>query len=78
MQAKTIEQKLRKDFPDAELTVNDLTGSGDHWRVGIKSQKFVGLNLIDQHKLVYQSLAEYLPQEIHALQLTTDVLDPIP
>ena len=75
MQAKTIEQTLRKDFPDAELTVNDLTGSGDHWRVNIRSQKFAGLSLIDQHKLVYQSLDQYLPQEIHALQLMTDVLD---
>ena len=75
MQAKTIEQTLRKDFPDADLTVNDLTGSGDHWRVDIKSQKFAGLSLIDQHKLVYQSLDQYLPQEIHALQLMTDVLN---
>ena len=75
MKAETIEQKLCKDFPDAKLTVSDLTGSGDHWRVDIKSQKFAGLTLIDQHKLVYQSLEKYLPQEIHALQLTTDVLD---
>ena len=71
MEAKIIEQKLRVDFPDAELTLKDLTGTGDHWQVDIRSNKFTGLGLIAQHKLVYASLVEFMPEGIHALSLNT-------
>ena len=71
MEARVIEQKLRADFPDAELALKDLTGAGDHWQVDISSAKFTGLGLIAQHKLVYASLAEFMPEGIHALSLNT-------
>ncbi len=71
MDKDSIEQRLRRDFPDAELQVVDLTGTGDHWRVDIVSVRFEGLNPVAQHRLVYQALAEFMPSAIHALQLNT-------
>ena len=66
-----IAQKLQQDFPDAQLQIVDLTGTGDHWRIDIKSARFKGLTPIAQHRLVYQALQEFMPNAIHALQLNT-------
>lgn len=71
MDKSSIEQRLLKDFPDAELQIIDLTGTGDHWRIDIKSSRFKGLTSIAQHRLVYQALDEFIPNAIHALQLNT-------
>ena len=71
MDKASIEQRLRQDFPDAKLQVVDLTGTGDHWRIDIKSARFKALNPIAQHRLVYQALDEFMPDAIHALQLNT-------
>ncbi len=71
MDKSSIEHKLLQDFPDAELQVVDLTGTGDHWRIDIKSARFEGLTPIAQHRLVYQVLGEFMPRAIHALQLNT-------
>ena len=77
---KLTEEQLRKVilafFPDADLHVKDLTGTGDHWHVDIASQKFNGKNLIDQHKLVYDALADYMKNDIHALSLDTRAIAP--
>ena len=74
MDKTVIEQRLRQDFPDAQLQIIDLTGSGDHWQIDIKSVRFKGLNPIAQHRLVYQALQEFMPNAIHALRLNTDVI----
>ena len=60
-------------FPDAsELDVVDRTGGGDHFHVTVASPRFVGLSLVDQHRLVYAALAEPLADgTIHELRITT-------
>ena len=74
MNKTTIAQKLLQDFPDAQVQLVDLTGTGDHWRIDIKSARFKGLTPIAQHRLVYQALDEFMPNAIHALQLNTVAL----
>ena len=71
MDKTIIAQKLQQDFPDAQVQIVDLTGTGDHWRIDIKSARFKGLTPIAQHRLVYQTLDEFMPHAIHALQLNT-------
>ena len=71
MEKTIIAQKLLQDFPDAQVQLVDLTGTGDHWRIDIKSARFKGLTPIAQHRLVYQALDEFMPNAIHALQLNT-------
>ena len=68
-----LEELLRESFPDAtELTVVDRTGTGDHFHVTVVSTRFDGLSLVDQHKLVYEALAEPLADgTIHELRITT-------
>jgi len=68
-----LEELLRTAFPDAtELSVEDRTGGGDHFQVTVSSDRFVGLSLIDQHRLVYAALADPLADgTIHELRIKT-------
>jgi stress-induced morphogen len=60
-------------FPGAgEVRVEDRTGGGDHFQVVVASQQFAGLSLVDQHRLVYDALAEPLADgTIHELRIRT-------
>jgi stress-induced morphogen len=68
-----LESRLRQAFPEAnELSVVDRTGGGDHFHVTVVSQRFSGLALIDQHRLVNEALAAPLADgTIHELRITT-------
>ncbi len=64
---------LEQAFPGAsELTVLDRTGGGDHFQVTVASDRFDGLSLVEQHRLVYDALAEPLADgSIHELRIRT-------
>ncbi|ABX09008.1 BolA family protein [Prochlorococcus marinus] len=65
---------IKKALPDAEVTVEDLSGGGDHFQVNVISTSFMGLSLIKQHQLVYGALQKELASEaIHALALNTSI-----
>ena len=65
---------VQSAIPDARVTVEDLTGGGDHLQVSVVSAAFEGLSRIRQHQLVYGALQQELASEaIHALALTTAV-----
>ena len=68
-----LEELLREAFPDAsELSVVDRTGGGDHLHVTVVSPRFDGISRLDQHRLVYDALAEPLRDgRIHELRITT-------
>jgi stress-induced morphogen len=68
-----IENLLRQAFPDArELAVLDRTGGGDHFQVTVVSPRFIGLSLIEQHRLVYAALEGPMADgTIHELRITT-------
>ena len=68
-----LEALLREAFPDAgEIAAVDRTGTGDHFQVVIASERFNELSLVDQHRLVYDALAEPLADgTIHELRIRT-------
>ncbi|HXH88221.1 MAG TPA: BolA/IbaG family iron-sulfur metabolism protein [Gaiellaceae bacterium] len=69
----TLEALLRDAFPGAsELAVEDRTGGGDHFQVIVTSDRFDGLSLVEQHRLVYDALAVPLADgSIHELRIRT-------
>ena len=73
MAVEHLESLLRNAFPDAEeLRVDDRTGGGDHFQVTVASDRFDGLTLLDQHRLVNEALAEPLRNgTIHELRIKT-------
>jgi stress-induced morphogen len=74
----TLEELLRGAFPDApELSVTDRTGGGDHFQVVVESERFTGLSLVEQHRLVYDALARPLRDgTIHELRIKTRAARP--
>jgi stress-induced morphogen len=68
-----LEDLLREAFPEAtELSVVDRTGGGDHFQVVVTTPRFVGLTLLDQHRLVNAALTEPLADgTIHELRIRT-------
>jgi stress-induced morphogen len=68
-----LRAELEQAFPDAdELSVVDRTGTGDHFQVTVASERFRGLSLVEQHKLVYEALDRPLTDgTIHELRIKT-------
>ena len=73
MAAGDIEALIKSALPDAEVTITDLAGDGDHFAAHVVSAAFRGKMRVAQHKLVYEALGERMGGELHALQLTTAV-----
>ena len=74
VQPQVVETAIQRMIPDAQVTVEDLTGGGDHLQVSVVSTAFEGLSRIRQHQLVYGALQQELATEaIHALALSTSV-----
>lgn len=66
-----LRTSLEDAFPGAEIDIVDLAGDGDHYRARIVSERFVGLNRVRQHQLVYAALKGRVGGELHALALET-------
>lgn len=74
MKAEDIVAKIRLALPDAQVDLQDLTGTADHWKATIVSQAFAGKSLMQRHRMINAALAEELEGPIHAL--TLDVRTP--
>ena len=66
-----LQGMLTEHFPGASIAVEDMTGTSDHFDVRIVSERFEGLSLIEQHKLVHAACGEHLGGAIHALKIKT-------
>lgn len=75
MGAQDIEQMIKQALPDAVVEIQDLAGDGDHYRAIVKSKSFNGKNRIQQHQMVYAALQGKMGDQLHALALTTMVID---
>ena len=73
MNASDIERLIKAGIPDAEVTVRDLAGDGDHYAATVISESFRGMTRVAQHKLVYDALKGQMGGELHALALQTAV-----
>jgi stress-induced morphogen len=73
--ATELKQRIESALPGAEVTVEDLTGGGDHFRAEVISDRFDGLSRIEQHKLVYDVFGAEVGGPIHALSIKTSTPD---
>ena len=78
MSASDIERLIKASIPDAEVTIVDLAGDGEHYSARIVSGSFAGLSRIQQHQAVYAALGGRMGGELHALQLQTAAPEEIP
>jgi stress-induced morphogen len=73
MPASEIKRLIRDAIPDAQVTITDLAGDGDHYAAHVVAPSFAGMNRVKQHQRVYAALGGRMGGELHALQLTTAV-----
>ncbi len=73
MDAREIERLIKVSIPDAEVTIRDLAGDGDHYAATVVSASFRGKSRVQQHQLVYQALRGQMGGALHALALQTAV-----
>jgi stress-induced morphogen len=66
-----LKQRIEAALPGASVSVEDTTGGGDHFRAEVVSDRFDGLNRIQQHKLVYDVFGAEVGGPIHALSIKT-------
>ena len=75
MSASDIEKAIRTALPDADVTITDLAGDGDHYSAKVVSNAFKGKTRVQQHKMVYDALSGRVGGQLHALSLQTAAKD---
>lgn len=71
MEAREIERMIKEALPDAEVTIRDLAGDGDHYSATVISEAFRGKSRVQQHQIVYAALKGQMGGVLHALALQT-------
>ncbi|MEL6118736.1 MAG: BolA family transcriptional regulator [Pseudomonadota bacterium] len=78
MQPEEIEDLIRETFPDAQITITDLAGDGNHYAAEVIDASFAGKNRVQQQRAVYAALKGKMDGpagDLHALALTTKAPD---
>ncbi len=71
MEAREIERLIKEALPDAQVTIRDLAGDGDHYSATVISESFRGKSRVQQHQIVYAALKGQMGGVLHALALQT-------
>lgn len=72
MDADEIAAMIREALPDAEVTIQDLAGDGNHYAARVVSKAFQGVSRVRQHQMVYEALKGRMGGVLHALALQTE------
>ena len=76
IQPEEVQKMLREALPGAEVTVQDQTGTLDHFQVLVASPSFKGKTLVEQHLMVQRPLKAAIEDgRIHAVSIKTFVPD---
>jgi stress-induced morphogen len=76
MNASEIERLIKMRIPDADVTIRDLAGDGDHYAATVLSESFRGKSRVQQHQIVYDALKAEMGGKLHALALQTGTPEP--
>jgi stress-induced morphogen len=68
---KFVEDIIKAGLPDAEVFVEDMTGTKDHLDIVVVSDSFKGKMLFEQHQILMNLLKDELKNRIHAVKLKT-------
>jgi stress-induced morphogen len=73
MDAHEIECLIKARIPDAQVTIRDLAGDGDHYAATVVAESFRGKSRVQQHQIVYEALKAEMGGKLHALALQTSI-----
>lgn len=66
-----VEDIIKAGLPDAQVMVEDMTGTKDHLAITVVSDAFKGKLLFEQHQILMTLLKDELNARIHAVKLQT-------
>jgi len=66
-----IRSRVTSALPDAEISIRDTVGDGDHLDMVVVSEAFEGKTTLQRHRMVYAPLSDLLGGALHALALKT-------
>jgi len=69
--AEELKRRIEAGIPGAAAEVEDLNGTGDHFRATVIAPAFAGKSRLEQHRLVYDVFGEEVGGPIHALSIKT-------
>ncbi|HJN47691.1 MAG TPA: BolA/IbaG family iron-sulfur metabolism protein [Acidobacteriota bacterium] len=73
MDPEHLKSLIETGIPGAHVSVQDLTGTRDHFGVQVVANAFAGKSLVEQHQMVYRAVGQELTNAVHALQVHTAV-----
>ena len=71
MQPDEITALIAEALPNAKVAVEDLRGDGEHYAVTVECAAFVGVPLVDQHRMVFAALQGRVGGILRGITLTT-------
>ena len=71
MKPDQVKKMIVAAFPQSEVEVRDMTGTGDHFEIFVSSRSFAGKSLVEQHQMVHKALESEMDRGIHAVQIKT-------
>ena len=66
---------LTTALPGAQVNVQDMTGTHDHFEIFISAPQFQGKKMFEQHRMVMGILKDVLSGPVHAVKLNTKPLE---
>lgn len=73
MNLEELETLIKATLPDASVRIDDLRGDGEHYAATITCPSFAGKSRVQQHQMVYKALGNKMGNELHALQIKTEI-----
>lgn len=70
-----IRRRVVSALPGADVRIEDLTGTADHYRIAVVASAFEGMSSLQRHRAVQASLRDVLGGALHAIELTTRTPD---
>jgi len=64
-------EKMSNQTEKPEISINDMTGTGDHLEIHISSSLFKNKSILQQHRIVMDILKEQFDEGLHAIKLKT-------
>src|SRR6202012_4056911 len=71
MDAGEMEGMIKASIPDAQVTIRDLAGDGDHYAATVIAESFRGKSRVQQRQIAYEALKGEMGGKLHALALQT-------
>ncbi len=69
--ADTLKMAVQNGLPESLVTVEDMTGTNDHFQMTVVCDLFLNKSLVDRQRMVFKILGDTIGGPVHALTLKT-------